>query len=109
VTQGLAGAKRRPATSSGLARPSTAIGGRITPAATPLHRWAGNQDGFGTDSDSPGALSEGESAGVGGAGDTASFAADDSNMEPNLSPRTTIVMEKRLWKVRRVIALRHSN
>ena len=80
-------------------RPSTAIGRRITPAATPLHRWAGNQDAFGTDSDSPGALSEGESASGGGAVDTSSFGADDPNMEPNLSPRTTIVMERRLWKV----------
>ena len=99
LTRG-AGAKPRPATSSGIGRPSTAIGGRAAACATPLHRWAANQDKFGSDSDSPGALSEGESTvGGGGAGDAFSMAAEDMSMETNLSPRTTIVMERRLWKV----------
>ena len=86
----------------------SAIGGRIAASATPLRRWAVNQDRFGSDSDSPGALSEGESAmGGGGAGDSVSMsqigdatAAEDSIMEPKLSPREAISMEKRLWKVR---------
>ena len=96
-----AGVRRRPATSDGLGRPSTAIGGRIAPSATLLHRWASNQEGFGSDSDSPGALSEGEAT-LGGraTGDDFSTVVDEPNMEPTISPRTTIVMEKRLWKVR---------
>jgi hypothetical protein len=65
-----------------------------------LHRWAGNQEGFGSDSDSPGALSEGESTlGGGAAGDSFSLVAEEPNMEPDLSPRETIAMERRLWKV----------
>ena len=106
MTCDFAGARRRPATSEGLGRPSTAIGGRAgaVASATPLRRWA---EGFGSDSDSPGAASEGEST-LGGRGADAASAsllgeeagAEDFTMEPKLSPRAAIAMEKRLWKVR---------
>ncbi len=84
-----------------MARPSTAIGGRSAACATPLQRWAVDQGAFGSDSDSPGAISEGESTlGGGFAGDSSFLVAEELNMEPDLSPRATIALERRLWKVR---------
>jgi hypothetical protein len=93
------GARRRPASSECVRRPSSAISGRILPSATLLHQCTSHQNGVCSDSDDSGAKSP-ESILCGSvAGHPCSIVSELSNMEPNLSPRATIAMERRLWKV----------